>query len=336
MSILITILILGILIIAHELGHFMTAKAVGIKVHEFSIGLGPKIFGFQKGETLYSLRLLPLGGFNRMAGMESGDEDDVKGFNTKTVGQRSLVIASGSLMNFLLAIFLFIIVFMGIGIPSEQNVVARIVNGSPADQVGIQAGDKIIAINNQKTETWSELTEIIRSNPQKELKFTILRDNKTIHLSIVPKLDAQNQVGIVGIERIWEKQNVFNSIYLGIKQTITISVLMITSLFQMITGQIPADVAGPVGMVQIIDQAVQFGMAFILNLAAILSLNLGIINLFPIPALDGSRLIFLGIEKLRGRPIQPEKENFVHMIGFFLLIALMIIITYNDVLKIGQ
>lgn len=334
MTIIITVLLLGLLILAHELGHLLAAKAVGIKVHEFAIGLGPKIFGYQGPETLYTLRALPIGGFNRMAGMEPEDKDDIRGFNTKSVGQRSLVIAAGGLMNFVLAIVLFIIVFMGIGIPSNQNIIGGIIAHSPAEEAGLQPGDRIIAINDQKTSTWAELTEVIHNSPGKEIKLTILRDNQKMTVKVTPKFDPQYKVGLIGIERSWEKQGLIDSVTLGIKQAIGVTVMIIKSLIEMITGKIPAEVAGPIGMVELVDQAVEFGLANVLNFAAILSLNLGLINLLPFPALDGSRLLFLGIEKLRGEPLQPEKENFIHFIGFVVLMALMLIVTYQDIIRL--
>lgn len=334
MSVIITILILGALIVSHELGHLLAAKAVGIRVHEFAIGMGPKLFGRRYGDTLYSLRALPIGGFNRMAGMEPGDEADENGFNTKPVGQRGLVIFAGSLMNFLLAFLLFVVVFMGIGIPSDKNMVGKVVPGGPAEQAGIHNGDLIVAINGRQTDTWYELTSIIHQNPQKEILITVLRGEQKIDFKVIPRLDAKNNIGLIGIERMWEKQGIFASIILGIKQAVGVSILLVSSLMQMIFGKIPADVAGPVGMVQLVGQAVEFGWASVLNFAAILSLNLGLINLFPIPALDGSRLIFLGIEKLRGRPVQSERENFIHFLGFFLLIALMLVITYKDIMRL--
>lgn len=334
MTIIITVLILGLLILAHELGHLLAAKAVGIKVHEFAIGLGPKILGFQGTETLYTLRAFPIGGFNRMAGMEPGDEDAIRGFNTKSVGQRSLVIAAGGLMNFVLAIVLFIIVFMGIGIPSDENIVGGVIENSPAAQAGIMPGDRIIAINEQKTSSWTELTSIIHNSPNEEVKLTILRENQEITVNLIPKFDPQYQVGLIGIERPWEKQGLVDSVVLGVKQAIGVTVLIIKSLVEMIIGKIPAEVAGPVGMVELVDQAVEFGLPNVLNFAAILSLNLGLINLLPFPALDGSRLLFLGIEKLRGEPLQPEKENFIHFIGFVVLMALMLIVTYQDIIRL--
>lgn len=334
LSIIITIIILGMLIVSHELGHLLAAKVVGIKVHEFAIGMGPKIFDYKAGETRYTLRAFPVGGFNRIAGMEPGDEDDLRGFNKKSVAQRSFVIAAGSFMNFVLALVLFMVVFTGIGIPSNQNIVAKILPGGAAEQAGLKAGDRILAINGEKTANWEELTAMIHSNAGQKLQFSIERDKTRFKVSITPVFDKEYKIGLIGIERMWEKQGFIDSLLLGIKQSIGLGYLLVTSLIQMLVGKIPAEVAGPIGMVQLVGQAAEFGIASILNFAAILSLNLGLINLFPIPALDGSRLIFLGLEGLRGKPLQPEKENLIHFVGFFLLIGLMLLITYQDILRL--
>jgi regulator of sigma E protease len=334
LSIIITVIILGLLIVSHELGHFLAAKAVGIKVHEFAIGMGPKIFVHKGKETLFTLRILPIGGYNRMAGMEPDDEDHPRGFNKKSVGKRSFVIFAGSFMNFVLALLIFIIVFTGLGIPTNQNIIGGLVPGGAAQLAGLREGDQIVAINNEKTETWNDLTTIIHNSPGKELEFKIKRNGELLTVRVTPVLDPEYKVGLVGIERMWAKQGLLESIVLGIQQAVELGYLLVVSLVQMIIGRIPAEVAGPVGMVQMIGEAAEYGMASILNFAAILSLNLGLINLFPVPALDGSRLIFLGLEWLRGKPIQREKENFIHFVGFFLLIGLMVLITYQDILRL--
>ncbi len=334
MSVIITIIILGLLIISHELGHFLAAKAVGIKVYEFAIGMGPKIFTYKGSETVFTLRALPIGGFNKMAGMEPHDEDNPEGFNKKSVKQRFLVIFAGSFMNFVLALLIFIIVFMGMGIPSNKNIIGGVVSGGSANFAGLKKGDKIVAINEVRTETWDELTAVIHRNPNKQLQFSIERNTKHFKVDITPELDQEHEVGLIGIERMWERQGFFDSIYLGVSQAIGLGYLLIVGLVQMITGKIPAEVAGPVGMIQMVSQAAKFGLANILNFAAILSLNLGIINLFPIPALDGSRLVFLVLEWLRGKPLQPEKESLIHFIGFFLLVGLMLLITYQDIMRL--
>ncbi|MGI6552155.1 MAG: RIP metalloprotease RseP [Clostridia bacterium] len=336
MTIILTILILGILIFVHELGHFLAAKLVGIRVHEFALGMGPLLVARKVGETTYSLRAFPIGGFNRMAGMEPGEADDPRGFNKKSVGQRMGVIAAGSLMNFVLAIIFFIVVFMGIGVASNSNMIAGVTEGSPAQQAGLQAGDRLVAIDGKPTPTWMDLTGIIRSSPEQDLHITVERGNERFQVTVHAQLNVQENVGMIGIKRHFEKTGFFAAIKMGISYSLAIIIAIIKDLVKMITGQVAADVAGPVGIVHLVGEAAGFGWATLINFAGLLSLNLGLINLLPIPALDGSRLIFLGIEGLRGRPINPENENFIHFIGFALLIALMLLITYKDILRIIQ
>lgn len=333
-SLSITVLILGILIFAHELGHFLVAKWVGIRVHEFALGMGPVVFSRQSGDTLYSLRAFPIGGFNRMAGMEPGEEDDPKGFNTKTVSQRMVVIAAGSLMNFALAIIFFMVLFMGIGIPADSNKIAGVLDGSPAQLAGLQEGDRIIAVDGTKTPNWDKLTSAIRAQPNKELQITVSRSQKEFQAILHTEINEQENVGMIGIKRSFEKKGFFESIWLGITSSVALIVFIVQQLFLMIRGLVPADVAGPVGMVQLVGQAVDFGFGTVIQFAAMLSLNLGIINLLPIPALDGSRLVFLAVEGVRGRALNPDRENMIHFVGFMLLIGLMLLITYQDIWRI--
>lgn len=334
MSTLITaVIIFGLLIVAHELGHFLVAKAVGIRVHEFSIGMGPSIFGKKVGETLYSLRAFPLGGFNRMAGMEPGEEDP-KGFDKKSIGQRMAVIGSGSLMNFLLAIVLFVFIFNVLGVPSNKNVIGNVFPGKPAAAAGLQPGDKIVAINGQKTDTWQDLTTIIHRHPQQPIELLVERNQTQFTVTVTPERDPETNFGLIGIKYSVQTFGLFKSIQLGTSQAIGILFLIVRSLIEMVTGQVSPEVAGPIGIISMVGEVAQFGLGNILNFTALLSLNLGLINLLPIPALDGSRLVFLALEGIRGKPINPERESFIHLVGFALLIALMIIITYKDLLRI--
>lgn len=333
-SIAVTVLILGLLIFVHELGHFLVAKMVGIRVHEFALGMGPLVWSRKSGETLYSLRALPIGGFNRMAGMDPEEPYDPRGFNTRTVGQRMGVIAAGSLMNFLLAILLFVIFFMGIGIISNSNRISGVLEGSPAEAAGLQAGDRIVAVDGKETPTWEQLTSAIRSRPNEEIVLTVMRGEEERQIVLQTLRDEEENVGLIGVKPSVEKKGFFESIWLGATYSVSLIVLILQQLFLMIGGQVPPEVAGPVGMVQIVGEAVNFGIGTIIQFTAMLSLNLGLINLFPIPALDGSRLVFLAVEGLRGRPINPEKENFLHFLGFVLLIGLMILITYQDIWRI--
>ncbi|HHW08037.1 MAG TPA: RIP metalloprotease RseP [Clostridia bacterium] len=334
LSVVVTIIILGLLIFVHELGHFLAAKLVGIKVHEFALGMGPLVYSKRVGETQYSLRALPIGGYNRMAGMDPEEEYDPRGFNTRTVGQRMGVIAAGSIMNFLLAIVLFAVFFMGIGVASNRNEIGEVLAGSPAAQAGLQEGDRIVAVNGTDTPTWEDLVRVIRAHPDEEIQLTVQRGKAEFSVTVMTVRDEQENVGLIGIKGVVEKKGFFESIWLGISSSVALIVIIVQQLFLMIGGQVPADVAGPVGMVSIVGQAVHFGIGTLIRFAALLSLNLGIINLLPIPALDGSRLVFLAIEGIRGRPVNPAKENFIHFIGFVVLLGLMVLITYQDLWRL--
>jgi len=334
LTVLLSLLILSLLILVHEWGHFLAAKKAGIQVYEFSIGMGPAIISRVRGETKYSIRLLPIGGYVKMAGMEPGDENNPKGFNKKSIFQRAAVVSAGSLMNFLLAVVLFVFVFTVIGIPSDSNVVGEVMPSSPAEEAGIKPGDKILAIEDKKINNWNDLVEIIHKNPEKRLHMVVQRENLKFTVSIVPYLDKERNIGLIGIKQSVERQDLLNSIYLGINNALNVIFMIILGFAKMIIGEIPAEVAGPVGIVTIIGDVARFGLANILNFTAVLSLNLGLINLFSIPALDGSRLMFILIEWLRGKPIDPQKENFIHFIGFAILILIMLIITYQDIVRI--
>lgn len=331
-TIIIAILLFGLLIVAHELGHFMLAKATGIRVEEFSIGMGPAIFQRQGGETVYSLRILPIGGFNRMTGEEPGkDVDDPRSFSRKTVGQRVAVISAGSLMNFVLAIILYGIIFLVVGVPQDIPVVGKIMAGWPAEDAGIRAGDTIVAIDGEQVASWSQVVEIIHQHPDQEVVMNLQRDGQQLTVTVVPRSDPQSGLGMIGIEQTLQRYSPGRALVMSISQVGQFIWLLLVALVQIIAGQAPADLVGPVGIVQLVGQAAQFGVASLLSFAAFISLNLGLINLLPIPALDGSRLVFLAAEGIRGKPLDPQKEGLVHFIGFVMLMVFMLVITYRDI-----
>ena len=336
-STLIAILAIGVIIIVHELGHYIAAKAAGIRVEEFAVGMGPKILGIKHGETDYSLRAIPLGGYVRMAGMDPEEKSDGRGFNNKTVLQRMVVIFAGSFMNFLLAVVLFIMLFSFIGAPvDDSNFIGPVVEGYPAEQAGLQAGDQLTAINGEPVNNWLELTQIIQQNLENNLTITVQRDDTTLQVDVVPVRNPETGLGMIGMQntRITVTYPVGEALQLGIQRSIEFLVFILNLLVQMITGQVAVELAGPVGIVQFTGEASQHGFGFLIQWIAILSIQLGILNLLPIPALDGSRLIFLGIEGVRGKPIDPAKENLVHLVGFAALILLIIVVTYNDILRL--
>lgn len=342
-TLLASIFVLGILIFFHELGHFSAAKAVGIRVHEFSLGFGNKIFGIKRGDTDYNLRLFPLGGFVRMAGMDPDEEKEPdfrpeQSFSNKTVGQRALVIAAGPLMNFVLAVVLLAAIFCFHGVPVYTTQIGDVVKDSPAYHAGIKPGDKITSINNTPVANWNELIAEVNKYQGEELIIKLERENTTKELRVVPQLGEDDRY-IIGIQADSQQTTVEKlgpgaAIWRGVQGTYQVSALIIDFLGKMLTGKMEADVGGPVKIVAEIGNAAEYGIFHLLQLAAILSINLGIFNLLPIPALDGSRLVFLAWEKVVGKPVDPAKEGFIHMIGFGLLLLLIIVITYNDILSL--
>lgn len=334
-----SVFVFGLLIIFHELGHFLVAKMVDIKVNEFSLGFGPKIAGIKGKETQYNVRLLPLGGFVSMAGMdpkeETGEEDEQRGFNKKTIGQRIAVIFAGPFMNFLLAALLLAVVFSLQGRPVATTVISETIPDLPAQQAGLMPGDQIVAVNDHKVENWDQLAQQINEQPGKDIVITVLRNGAELQFNVRPVTDESGG-GMIGIipEQSNRKLGLIESLGQGMVLTGQVTLLILDYLAKMIIGQAPPDFGGPVMIVSEIGKAASIGFFFLLQLAAFLSINLGLFNLLPIPALDGSRILFLFFEKLRGRPVDPLKENFIHLVGFGLLLLLIVIITYNDILRV--
>lgn len=348
LTIISTVVVLGLLVFIHELGHFAVAKAVGVKVYEFSIGFGPKIFGFSSGDTRYNIRVVPLGGFVRMAGMDKKDDeaeavegqeeevlDPKKSFANKTILQRIAVIAAGPIMNFILAALLISSIFVVSGIPELTTKIGEVLKGEPAAIAGLRAGDKIVAIDTQQISNWEDVVKLIHQNPKKTLEFRVERAGTSIVLAVPTKQDASSGAGFIGIkpaEPQMVHKGVLPSLGLGAVYTVKVTGLIASFVGQMITRELPTEqLGGPVRITMEIGKAAKSGLINVIQLAAILSINLGLFNLFPIPALDGSRILFLLWEAVRGKPVDPAKENLVHLVGFALLLLLMVFVTFNDI-----
>lgn len=330
-TIVASIIIFGLLIFVHELGHYLVARLTGIRVLEFAIGFGKELIGWEKGETRYTLRIFPLGGFCKMLGVDPEDPVTEGSFQEKPVLHRLAVIGAGSFMNFLLAAVLFtLLYFFILGVPQTATTeIGQVIAGGPAEEAGIQPGDTVLAINGVETGKWEEVVSTINAHPEQEIELTLQREEAQVTASVVPR-DDQGR-GIIGIAPAVKKYAFFSSIFLGFSYTWHLIQLIFVSLFQMITGSIPADVAGPVYITAVVGEVMQEGLSNLMSLAAIISINLGIINLLPIPALDGSRMVFLAVEGIRGKPVDPKKEGFIHFIGFTLLILLMIFVVFQDI-----
>lgn len=357
------ILTISVLIWVHELGHYLLAKWNGVRVLEFAIGFGPKLWSKKIGDTIYSVRLfLFLGGFNRMAGMEpdepdapaSGDDtDDARPravservpqhekFNAKAVGQRSAIIVAGPIANLLLAVLLFALVFGPVGIqrPSDEPVIGAVMPGRPAAVAGLQPGDRILTVEGQAIADWAALVRVVQRRLDMPTRIAYQRGDRRGEVRVVPAArDDQPAAGMIGIQPALRRVQLApaDALAAGVRQTVDMAGSWFQSIGLMLRRQAPADLVGPIGIVQVVSEASASGAAYLLYLAGALSVTLAIINLLPFPALDGGRLVFLLFERLRGRPVDPARENFIHFVGFALLILLAVFISLRDIQRIAS
>ncbi|ADL08006.1 RIP metalloprotease RseP [Thermosediminibacter oceani] len=329
-TIIVSIIVFGVLIFVHEFGHFITAKLCGIKVNEFSMGFGPGIFSVKKGETLYSIRMLPLGGYVRMEG-EDEKTQDPRAFSNKPVPARMAVIIAGPLMNLVLAVILIAIIGFFAGVPTTK---VTVMPGSPADISGIKDGDVILTVDDRKVGSWDEAVNLISQRPNQTLKVEVLRDGRKMAFNVKTSVDPDTKRGIIGIKTVITRYSLLESLKSGIQKTLWVSSMIFASIPQLIGGKGVADLVGPLGIVHLVGEAAKVGVFNVLYLTAFISINLGLINLLPIPAMDGSRLVFLVVEFLRGKPVDPEKEGLIHFIGFALLMILMCFVLYRDFVRL--
>jgi regulator of sigma E protease len=340
-------LILIILILAHEFGHFIIAKLFKVRVDEFGVFMGPKIFKFKKGETVYSLGCIPIGGFNKLAG-----EDDPAvpgGLAGKSIPVRLLVLSAGSIMNILLPVVLLGIALM---IPHLESVnpdttdnsqvyVLEVVANSPASNAGIKVNDIILSANGETVKSVADYTRIVQANYGIQIDVvTKHSDGSTAEVELTPRANAAVDQGATGVS-ITDAINTSETFWKAIPDSFVsfwnMIVLFKDGIVDMIKGTVPVSVTGPVGLAQLTGQVVKTGISNLLSFAAIISLNLGIINIFPIPAMDGGRNVFVLLEWVRrGKRISPKIESMVHSIGFILLMILFLVIAYHDIARIVQ
>lgn len=372
MNILIFLIILLILVLVHEFGHFFTAKKFGIRVDEFGFGFPPKLFGVKRGETEYTFNLLPLGGFVKIFGENPNEEntngpDASRSFINKPKWKQAIVLFAGVFMNFVLAWVLFSIGFMS-GFPtsvgSESNnypvydvntTIVSVVPKSPAEASGLKSGDKIIKISAPASSvagdfvqnpTPEELKNFIVSHVSAvgqtyplEINYIRGKDELSTVVSVKHGLNEKPSIGIAMDQIGTSKLPFFRAIKEGMNMTLYITKGTAVGLFSLISDGIRgkgsfASVTGPVGMVGIVGDAYQFGFVYLLSFAALISINLAIINLIPFPALDGGRLLFLLIEKIKGSRINPKIVNIANAVGFGILILLMLVVTFHDIVKL--
>lgn len=324
-----SLIVFLLVVMLHEFGHFTVAKLSGVKVNEFSIGMGPKIFQKQKGETFYSLRALPVGGFVAMEGEEE-DSHDPRAFNNVHILKRMAVVLAGAFMNFVLAFIAFALIFSIIGYGS--NKIDKVVENSPAQIAGIKTNDEIIKINGKKTKDIYDINSIISENKNKEMNFTINRMGESKEFKITPEFSSKNNMYLIGITAKLE-HSILKSIVLSLDRTIEMSKMILKSIKMMFSGSFKLEyLSGPVGVVQLIGSESSKGFLNFLQILGLISINLGVFNLLPIPALDGGKFLFLLIEAIRGKPINEKVEQSLSLIGLSLLFSLMIYVTiFNDI-----
>jgi len=337
-TVLATIFVFGLLVLVHELGHFFTAKMVGMRVDEFAIGFGPKVISYKHGETLYSWRSIPLGGFNKIAGMDPDEEQDEFSFYAKSIPARMLVIAAGSIMNFLLPVLLFMTIFLSSGIdtPSQEPIIGNVFPDKPAARAGLVVGDRILSVNNNEVTSWQQFVNIIQGNASQKLVLQYEHNGKIETATVIPEFDEKAKRGIIGIMPQLNKYHpgFVEAIGLSVKQTYFIASSMLVGIGQMITGEVAAEVAGPIGVAQMAGEVAQLGLMPLLQFAAFLSINLGLINLLPVPVLDGGHLVTLAVEGVRGKPLSKNHMQFIQMIGFALLMAIFLLATFKDLSRL--
>lgn len=341
MGIVLAVLVFSLIVFVHELGHFLLAKMNKIRVDEFSIGMGPRLLTTVKGETRYSIKLFPIGG-SCMMGEDDVDDMSEGSFNSKSVWARIAVVAAGAIFNFLLA-FVFAVIIVGCA-GYDEPIISGVVPGFSAEAEGMQEGDRIVRMNGKKINLWREVTYYNMFHAGETVELVFERDGKKHEVTIVPKQD-ENGSYLMGVTSPaeYKKANVFTAMQYGVYEVKFWIATTLESLKMLVTGGVGVDqLSGPVGIVDVVDDTYQqskdYGVIVVLmqmlNIGILLSANLGVMNLLPLPALDGGRLVFLVIEAIRGKRVAPDKEGMVHFVGMMLLFALMIFVLFNDIKRI--
>lgn len=347
------IVLLGLLIFVHELGHFLFAKLFGVKVLKFSLGFGPKVFGRQYGETEYLISAFPLGGYVKMLG-EQPDEEVVaeekeRSFSGKPIWQRMIVVAAGPVFNLLFALVLFFAIFAVVGLPDlvPGTTIGEVMPDSPAASAGLQVGDTIVAIDGQQTEKWEDVSQLVATSKGHELVLTVSRDGQILELVGTPTSQPTRNVfgevvgeryllGISRLDQLVYRQTTLGEAFVaGCSQTWTFIYLTIMGIVKIIQSVVPAsELGGPIRIAQLAGERLHAGMLHWLHFMGILSINLGVLNLLPIPVLDGGHLAFFSLEAIRRRPLSLTTQDIMQRVGLVLLGTLMIFVFYNDIARL--
>lgn len=340
-------LVLGVLIIVHELGHFLAAKLGGVGVERFSLGFPPRLWGRKWGETEYVISAIPFGGYVKLSGQEPKEEvvDVQKSFSAKPIPIRMQVVVAGPLFNLLCAALIFTAVHLS-GVPTLTSKVGEVKAGSPAMKAGLKQGDRIVALEGEQVAEWDQLTKSIHNHPGKPLHLVIRRGSQEFSLQVTPEaqtvediLGGKTRVGLIGItpaeEYTYKRYNPIVALYKGVEKTWQVTKFTLISILRIFQKVIPAHtIGGPIMILQMAGQQAQQGALNLAFFVALLSVNLAVLNLLPVPLLDGWHLFLLSLEGLIGRPISLGKQEMAQRVGLLLLISLMLFAFYNDLMRI--
>lgn len=348
-GILVAIAVLAVLIFVHELGHFLAAKLCGVGVERFSIGFGTKLWGIKRGETEYVISLVPLGGYVKLLGENPEEEVDKcalhRSFSGKPLSIRTLVVAAGPIFNILFSVFILAIVYVW-GIPILESVVGEVLSHTPAASAGLEKGDRIVEIEGKKIDSWDELSKVILANPGTPLRLVLERKGNKLVVLITPQpyekkniFGEKKIVGKIGIVAAGnyhvKKSNPAKALLIGIQGVANMVYLTIVGIIKLLQRVIPAkSVGGPILIMQMATQQAKAGLINLFYFMAFISVNLGVINLFPIPILDGGHLLFFTIEGIRGKPVSTRIREMAQQIGLAIIIAIMVLAFYNDLTRL--
>ncbi|WP_417830824.1 RIP metalloprotease RseP [Terasakiella sp.] len=349
---------LSVLVFFHELGHYWVARRNGVKVEVFSIGFGPELFGWNdKAETRWKVCAMPFGGYVKMFGdsdaASSGvnedetrpftDEEKAVSFHYKSLGARAAIVAAGPIANFILAAVLFALLYMAVGVPEKFHAgIGEVVSGSAAEEAGLQKGDLVVSLAGKQLDSFDELRTIIMENPSTQLGAIVLRDGKELSLTITPKAkeSGDKTIGLLGVrpdpdQAEYIRYNPVTAVWMGVERTYNMSAEILSHLGTLISGGgSMKDLGGPLRIAQVSGDAAKSGFDNLIYLMAVLSVNLGLINLFPIPMLDGGHLVFYAFEAIRGKPLSEKAQEYGFRLGLTLVLGLMVFATWNDLVQL--
>ena len=349
-TVLATVAVLGVLIFVHELGHFLTAKLLGVKVEIFSLGFPPKLISKQVGETDYRISVVPLGGYVKLLGENPNDEVPPelmhRSFLHRPLWQRAAVVLAGPAFNFLFAFLALFAVFATTGLPYVPTDVGRIIQDSPAERAGLKTGDLIVAVDGTPVKRWEELSSQIREHGGQTLDLAVQRDGRKLEIKVTPeRRESENlfgqkimayQIGVASSERlVSEHVGPVQALGEGMSYSLRIAALTLQSIYKLITREISVDtLGGPIMIAQVAGKQAEMGLSYLINFMAVLSVNLTLLNLLPIPVLDGGHLLFLFLEAVRGKPLAVKHREMAQAVGMMLILTLMVFVFYHDIMRL--